>query len=319
MFCMGGEVARWHGGVVSWWRGGMGKRSPRSLPMRITLGSRHGSSEDSACPCHTMLFSKNIRSSRRSVDYHDGATVQTPSIIRGARCFRFSAQTHQLDPCSRVVRCSRPGGAGPFRLRSATGPRRRAGRLACEAAVLPSAKQRRASCSSLRAGRRSTRRGTPSRTPAAISAATSWRHPIQHSRPARRRTDARSSPKQAHRWSVLRAVRTEDNAHSASGYYMLTGRPHSPKGQENATAKEPNLWPSFGAVAGKLLPRRGPLPGAITLPEHIWNTGMIPWPGQDAGFLGRDRGPLADSLRSAMSRISPCPASTCRRASTRFV
>ncbi|MEX2213076.1 MAG: DUF1501 domain-containing protein [Phycisphaeraceae bacterium] len=97
--------------------------------------------------------------------------------------------------------------------------------------------------------------------------------------------------KQAHKWSVLRAVRTEDNAHSASGYYMLTGRPHSPKGQENATSKEPNLWPSFGAVAGRLMPRRGPLPGAVTVPEHIWNTGMIPWPGQDAGWMGRASDP----------------------------
>jgi hypothetical protein len=30
---------------------------------------------------------------------------------------------------------------------------------------------------------------------------------------------------QAHRWSVLRAVSTADNAHSSSGYWMLTGHP----------------------------------------------------------------------------------------------
>ncbi|MCA9269984.1 MAG: DUF1501 domain-containing protein, partial [Planctomycetales bacterium] len=97
--------------------------------------------------------------------------------------------------------------------------------------------------------------------------------------------------KQAHRWSVLRAMRTEDNAHSASGYYMLTGRPHAPKNQENATPKEPNRWPSMGGVVRQLAPNRGALPSAITLPEHIWNTGMIPWPGQDAGFLGRHADP----------------------------
>jgi hypothetical protein len=96
---------------------------------------------------------------------------------------------------------------------------------------------------------------------------------------------------QAHRWSVLRAMRTEDNAHSASGYYMLTGRPHSPKNQENATPKEPNVWPSLAAVANRMLPRRSALPSAVTLPEHVWNTGMIPWPGQDAGFLGRATDP----------------------------
>ena len=28
------------------------------------------------------------------------------------------------------------------------------------------------------------------------------------------------------------------------------------------------------------------LPGAVRLPEEIWNTGRIVWPGQDAGWLG---------------------------------
>lgn len=97
--------------------------------------------------------------------------------------------------------------------------------------------------------------------------------------------------KQAHQWSVLRAVRTEDNAHSASGYYMLTGLPHTPKNQENATSQVPNDWPCFGAVVGRLKGARGDLPAAVTLPEQIWNTGMIPWPGQDAGWLGRPHDP----------------------------
>ncbi|MEX2140257.1 MAG: DUF1501 domain-containing protein [Pirellulales bacterium] len=93
--------------------------------------------------------------------------------------------------------------------------------------------------------------------------------------------------KQANRWAVLRAVQTKDNAHSSSGYYMLTGEPHQPKNQENATAQRPNLCPSLGSVVNRLRPQRGAFPSAITLPEHIWNTGMITWPGQDAGFLGR--------------------------------
>jgi hypothetical protein len=92
---------------------------------------------------------------------------------------------------------------------------------------------------------------------------------------------------QAHQWAVLRAVQTKDNAHSSSGYYMLTGQPHQPKNQENVTSQAPNLWPCLGGVVSRLRPQRGALPSAITLPEHIWNTGMIPWPGQDAGFLGR--------------------------------
>ncbi len=92
---------------------------------------------------------------------------------------------------------------------------------------------------------------------------------------------------QAHRWAVLRAMQTKDNAHSASGYYMLTGQAHQPKNQENSTARFPNLWPSVGAVVNRLLPPRDKFPGAVTLPEHLWNNGMIVWPGQDAGFLGR--------------------------------
>ena len=86
--------------------------------------------------------------------------------------------------------------------------------------------------------------------------------------------------------AVLRAVVTNDNAHSSSGYQMLTGVPHQPLNQESATPKAPNNWPVMGAIVRALRPDTGRLPAAITLPEHIWNTGNFPWPGQDAGFLG---------------------------------
>src|SRR5207245_4433721 len=36
----------------------------------------------------------------------------------------------------------------------------------------------------------------------------------------------------AHKISVLRAVSTNDNAHSSSGYAMLTGQPHQPTNVE---------------------------------------------------------------------------------------
>ena len=48
---------------------------------------------------------------------------------------------------------------------------------------------------------------------------------------------------------ILRAVSTGDNAHSSSGYYMLTGRPHQPMNFENANPGAPNDAPSLGAVA----------------------------------------------------------------------
>lgn len=91
--------------------------------------------------------------------------------------------------------------------------------------------------------------------------------------------------------AVLRAMATDDNAHSSSGYWMLTGRPHSPKGQENALPGAPNNWPSLPAVVRHLKGDHTSLPGAIRLPEEIWNTGRIVWPGQDAGWLGNHADP----------------------------
>ncbi len=86
--------------------------------------------------------------------------------------------------------------------------------------------------------------------------------------------------------AVLRATATDDNAHSSSGYWMLTGYPHAPKNSENALPGAPNDWPCLGAVVRSLKGDRGSLPGAVRLPEEIWNTGRLPWPGQTAGWLG---------------------------------
>jgi len=93
------------------------------------------------------------------------------------------------------------------------------------------------------------------------------------------------------RIAVLRAVSTNDNAHSSSGYWMLTGYPHQPTNTENAKPGSPNDWPCIASVVQRLLGSNGRLPGSVVLPEHIWNTGMIPWPGQDGGWLGRTADP----------------------------
>jgi hypothetical protein len=101
-------------------------------------------------------------------------------------------------------------------------------------------------------------------------------------------------PRTAHladRVAVLRAVSTNDNAHSSSGYWMLTGYPHQPLNTENAKPGAPNDWPCVAGVVRRLRPGSGGLPGSITIPEHIWNTGGISWPGQDGGFLGRSADP----------------------------
>src|SRR5205085_2201153 len=50
---------------------------------------------------------------------------------------------------------------------------------------------------------------------------------------------------QADRLCVLRAVQTNDNAHSSSGYYMMTGQPHQPMNAENVNPGPPNNWPAM--------------------------------------------------------------------------
>lgn len=87
--------------------------------------------------------------------------------------------------------------------------------------------------------------------------------------------------------AVLRAMSTGDNAHSSSGYAMLTGVPHIPLNSESVTSKAPNLWPCADSIVRRLRPSRNGLPASVALPEHVWNDGNFPWPGQDAGFLGR--------------------------------
>jgi hypothetical protein len=94
-----------------------------------------------------------------------------------------------------------------------------------------------------------------------------------------------------HKVCVLRAVSTNDNAHSSSGYWMLTGYPHQPTNSENAKPGAPNDWPCLGAVVKRLRGGNGQLPATVTLPEHLWNTGGISWPGQNAGWLGRTADP----------------------------
>ena len=86
---------------------------------------------------------------------------------------------------------------------------------------------------------------------------------------------------------LLRAVSTGDNAHSSSGYYMLTGRPHSPMNLENANPGPPNDSPVLGGLLGRVTPHRAGMPASVTLPHRIFNTDGSVWPGQDAGYVGR--------------------------------
>ncbi len=97
--------------------------------------------------------------------------------------------------------------------------------------------------------------------------------------------------KQADKLCLLRAVSTGDNAHSSSGYAMLTGVPHAPLNAEGVNPGAPNDYPTLAALVRKLRGDRDGLPGAVRLPMHIFNTDNSVWPGQDAGFLGRSSDP----------------------------
>lgn len=96
---------------------------------------------------------------------------------------------------------------------------------------------------------------------------------------------------QADKLCLLRAMSTGDNAHSSSGYAMLTGVPHAPLNAEGVNPGPPNDYPALGALVRKLRGDSGGLPGAVRLPMHIFNTDHSVWPGQDAGFLGRSSDP----------------------------
>lgn len=93
------------------------------------------------------------------------------------------------------------------------------------------------------------------------------------------------------RIAVLRAMATDDSSHTSSGYYVLTGYPHSPKNTGVSPPGSGNDRPSLAAVVRHLKRDRTSLPGSIRLPEEIWNTGRVVWPGQDAGWLGAHSDP----------------------------
>lgn len=90
------------------------------------------------------------------------------------------------------------------------------------------------------------------------------------------------------RMAIIRTMVTGDNAHSTSGYQMLTGMPHVPLNRENAGPGKPNDWPSLNALVQVLRPPVAGLPASISLPRRMANNnGQDPWPGTDAGLLGR--------------------------------
>ncbi|HTE16829.1 MAG TPA: DUF1501 domain-containing protein [Armatimonadota bacterium] len=95
----------------------------------------------------------------------------------------------------------------------------------------------------------------------------------------------------AHRCAVIRSMATDVNAHTGSGYWMLTGRPH-PNRSGESIPPDSSDWPSFGAVMKRLLPSGREMPPVVTLPEPIKNNPGIVVAGQNAGFMPAEYEPF---------------------------
>ncbi len=91
--------------------------------------------------------------------------------------------------------------------------------------------------------------------------------------------------------AVIRSLVTGDNAHSSSGYQMLTGVPHIPLSRENALPEKPNDSPSLSALVAALRSQPAVLPPAVTLPRRLANVGEKVWPGQGGGIIGPQHDP----------------------------
>lgn len=85
-------------------------------------------------------------------------------------------------------------------------------------------------------------------------------------------------------YAVIRSMATDVNAHTGSGYWMLTGHPH-PNRNGESIPPAPSDWPHLGAVVKRLLPSERGLPASLTLPEAVKNNPGIVVAGQNEGFM----------------------------------
>jgi hypothetical protein len=86
-------------------------------------------------------------------------------------------------------------------------------------------------------------------------------------------------------WALCRSLTHRSNDHSAAHHIMITGRSDLPPGFDPNGPKKSD-WPALAALANRLLPPRGPLPGAVVLPEKLVHRTGRTIPGQFAGLLG---------------------------------
>jgi hypothetical protein len=93
----------------------------------------------------------------------------------------------------------------------------------------------------------------------------------------------------ADKFCVIRSMTTDNNSHSASGYWMLTGYEHSSKAEVPASSED---WPSIASVVGALKPsHRSPF-SSVIVPELVHNDNAPASPGQSGGFMGHTWNPF---------------------------
>jgi hypothetical protein len=107
----------------------------------------------------------------------------------------------------------------------------------------------------------------------------------------------------ADKYCLLRSVTHFDSIHTSAGYTMLTGVPHPQANGRSAKDihPDPNDHPHLGSLLAKVRPSRKGLPTFASLPEIIRDAGVNEFPGQGAGFLGKQYAPFriqADTARA---------------------
>jgi hypothetical protein len=110
----------------------------------------------------------------------------------------------------------------------------------------------------------------------------------------------------SHKWAVVRSLSHPSNDHSLGHHIMLTGRSETPP-SFSPSRPQPSDFPCIAAVAGRLLPSRGPLPAAAVVPYHFTHhTGRIV-PGQFAGLMGSRFDPWVVQAANNCPRYGACP------------
>src|SRR5438094_9261232 len=86
-------------------------------------------------------------------------------------------------------------------------------------------------------------------------------------------------------WALVRSMTHPSTSHSHGHAMMLSGQTLLPPGFD-PNKPTPADWPSIAAIVGRMVPRRGPLPAAVVLPERIVHMTGRQVPGQYAGQMG---------------------------------